>query len=738
MRRLSSSWLFGGSAYPSCLKLHLAAGGFFSLIAFITVYPLVFNNGHRAAGYDWFFPHWAFWWVRHALSSPELQVYESSFVMFPHTSNYAYNALALFWFPLWSLLEPITGTLTAITLIITLACMLNGYVFFVFLRSEAIAPGPALIGGMTLQIFPIVRYFYYNSHINLMNWFLISILLILWKWVVYAAETRRLSRTLIPVAIMGTGLWVTVLSDLQFAIFAGFIMGPYGIWTISTRPAHRTRLIGLACLAILLTTVLLTVVGPIGHLHSEQGTFVPGSVDERPTIDFPDDFLKMADTWWDWSTPSLGAFVPLSTLGTILFAIMWKKSIDRKIWLWMAILLPPLIFSIGPSFTLGEYSIQMPYRLLYSATSGNFRMPWRLAPSFVLGAMVCIGYLWTSYTPVTRGKRAFLFGGIMFLLAIDLNLFVGGPTQPVLPRYTAYDKMRSDPYDYVVLEVPTGAGSGEVLLGDADAIAFQYYGITHEKRMVNGFVSRAPIENFWYLHFDDPMMAWLGQRRLLEPEIVEAQLRDRIFGWPIGYLVVHQDYIEANGVQPVEVIGYLNSLNNLLCAPDVEGNAVFYRTVWHPTGCAPRLPTHIAADATYTIDIGSTGDERYIGWGWHWQEVVAGLTLRWTGDQPQTEIYTDLPPGDYQMTISMQAYLQPRQVQIFLNGQLLPESVIVQPDGLVSYAFHLPAALVGRGEHLTISLEYDGWLIPSDVGQSSDQRKLAVAIDWIQFRLNSP
>ena len=75
---------------------------------------------------------------------------------------------------------------------------------------------------------------------------------------------------------------------------------------------------------------------------------------------------------------------------------------------------------------------------------------------------------------------------------------MGGPVRPVLPDYDTYEQIgqeRGDPYDdYVVLEVPTGAGTGEVLLGDAGAVTFQYYGTVHGKRMVNGFISRAPLE----------------------------------------------------------------------------------------------------------------------------------------------------------------------------------------------------------------------------------------------------
>jgi hypothetical protein len=55
--------------------------------------------------------------------------------------------------------------------------------------------------------------------------------------------------------------------------------------------------------------------------------------------------------------------------------------------------------------------------------------------------------------------------------------------------------MGCEPYDYVVVEVPSGGGSGEVLVGDPFAAAFQIYGVVHGKRMVNGFVARAPLEH---------------------------------------------------------------------------------------------------------------------------------------------------------------------------------------------------------------------------------------------------
>jgi hypothetical protein len=716
--------------------LHGAALLFFALLAFICLYPLIFHRSTHGAGYDYFFPHWSFWWIRHALTTEGLRVYESNFVMFPFTSNYAFDALTVFWFPVWAVLEPLVGTLTAMTTIITLACTLNGYLLFVLLLDEDVSPGLALIGGAALQIFPVTRYFYYNTHINLMDWFWLPVSLLMWKRIAAAAEAGRSRRVLGLALVQGLVWWAIVLTDLQVPIFVAFVLGPYGLLTLH-HSRKRRLLVVAGLLAATLTLALLWFAGPLSDIVSFHDQLIPSPVTERPVIDFPSGFISMSKTWWEWSSPSLGAFVTTVTLVSIVLAARKPPHLKRDRWFWLLVALPPLVIAIGPTLRIGDTEIALPpFRLMYEVTNGNYRMPWRLAPAFVIAALIFAGKAWSPLIPRTADRRVFLLAGVFFLLALDLRLYEGGPVRPVLPAYDTYEVMgeeRGRPYDdYVVLEVPTGAGTGEVLLGDADAIPFQYYGITHGKRMVNGFISRAPLEHFWYLHVDDPLLSWLGQRRKLEAERVTEQLRERIFEWPIGYIVVHQDYIRRNGAQPLEITGFFNALDDLLCPPVVEGDAVFYRTTWHPDGCAPRTPSE-SEPGLYRVDIGSAGDESFLGWGWHWQEDVAGLTLRWAGDQPQAKIYVDLPPGDYRITVSMQAFWEPRRVWLLVNDTPLSGEVTVSDSSLQAYTFDLPADLLGDGQHAVVTVAYDSWLVPADLGQGADQRRLAVAADWIQF-----
>ncbi len=491
------------------------------------LYPLIFNNGVKVAGFDFFNYTWNFWWVRHALTTPGLNVYESNFALFPFMANYGYHALTLFWYPLWALVEPFVGTLTAVNLIIVVACTLNGYLLFVLLRRERVAPGLALLGGAMLQSAPILRYFYYNTHLNLMDWFWLPLQLLLWQQIVRAVAAEQLRRALIWAVVQGVALWGLTLSDLQFPIFTAFLLVPYGL-VMLWKSRARLRLVAAGIAVVTVTLLLLWFAGPLPYILHFKGTLVPGTVEDRPGIPIPSGFLTMSQTWWDWSTPSLGALITIVVIGTLIVALLRRRRREqvrireRWLWFWFWLMLPPLIFALGPTLTIAGTEIPLPYRLLHELTNGMFRMPWRLAPIFIIAALIFAGKTWTPIFRRLGTIRIVVIGAALLLLALDVRLFGGGPLDPAPTDYAYYHTIGAetgDPYDSeVVLEVPTAAATGEIILGDQRAVQLQYYGIIHHKRMVNGFISRTPLEDFWYMRTDDPMLSWLGQRRYLEPD----------------------------------------------------------------------------------------------------------------------------------------------------------------------------------------------------------------------------
>jgi hypothetical protein len=305
-----------------------------------------------------------------------------------------------------------------------------------------------------------------------------------------------------------------------------------------------------------------------------------------------------------------------------------------------------------------------------------------------------------------------------------------------LPIYDFYRQMGQDETPYLVVEVPTGAGSGVHLVGQAEVQQYQYYGIIHGKKMINSHISRIQTAHWWWLRTDDPLLSWLGQRRYLEAEVVEAQLSHIIPGYPLGYIVVHQDAVKGDDPSTnEEIIGYLNSLPQFFCPPVVEGPAVAFRSTWHPDGCITTRTPPQAHPNEYWIDIGAPGDEAFLGEGWHYREQIAGLSLRWSGRTEQTILYLTLPADDYRLSLTLQAYHEPRQVTLLANDSPLGEPTTIGTEGLQEVSLDLPARAFTDGKNLTLTLRYDGRVQPSAVVGGGDERPLALLVDWIRLEV---
>lgn len=727
-------------------RLHLLAVVFYGLLALLVLHGLLFRSGTHIAGFDYFNYNWNFWWMRFALSNG-LNIYENSYVMAPHVVNFGYHALSGVWFPVWALFEPLVGTLNAMNIIIFVGCFLNGYVLFVFLRREKVSAGLALLGGAMLQISPVTRYFYYNTHINLMDWFWLPLHLLLWGQIVRSVQAGRLRSALGWAVAMGIGIWGLGHTDLQFPIFTAFVLVPYGLWTVWQA---RNRLIPIAAMGLVVVVIgggLLWFAGPLPYMLKFSGELAPGTADDRPGIPLRG-YLAVDPVWWHWNTPTLGGNVLIAVAVALVLGWVFRQRLRRDRWFWFVVMLPPMILAMGPSLVIGETIIPLPFRLMHSLTNGMFRMPWRLAPIYVVAGVI---FAAKTLTPILKNKpyQTGALAAVFLLIAADVRVYQTPPAvdafnpaqltqlEPPLPHYDFYDLIgqeRGEGYDDLVLmEVPTGAATGEVILGDPRATQMQFYGMQHQKRTLNGFISRAPIDYFWPMNTDDPLLSWLGQRRFIDENLVDPELIQMIQAWPLGYIVVHQDLIGRNTVTPQEIIGWLNSRFESVCPVWIERDAVVYRTSAHPDGCPPRTPAAIENDI-YQIDLGAEGDERFIGWGWHWQEPVGPINWRWAGEYPQAKLYVDLPIGGYEISLTAQAFWEARELTVLVNDVVLGEAVQVQTDSLQTFTFTLPPDVVGDGEHLTITLAYDGVIVPAEVGQSADPRKLSIAVDTVTFR----
>ena len=707
---------------------------FYALLACLALYPLVFHATTHVGGSwttDYYHFHWDYWWIRHALTTPGLNVYETNFVLFPFTTNLAFETLTPFWFPLWALMEPLVGTLVAMDVIMVVAMALGGFCFYLLLRHERVHIGLALTFGALLEVSSGMMLAAMLETINYLTLFWLPLNLLLWQRLVKS----RGQAALVWTVVMGLAFYGTMMTDFQLMLFLAFLLIPLGVLTLVQQRNWTARLhvIGRGTVALAMMTALLWFAGPLPYILTYNfGALAPMPIENAGGI-------PLLGYLWRFGTydrtVTLGSLViPL----LVIALIVGRRVRERRRLFWLALAIAPLLLSMGPSITVDGAQLSMPYVLLHRLFGGLFRSPARFDSVIMIAGLLFIG---TTLTPLIqrRGRDFWRYGVViagMIFVALDARLFTPMPIQPVSQPYDYYQTIgneQGDPYDKeVILEVPNAGGSGEAWVGDFRPMEAEFYGMTHGKRMLNGAVARAPLSSFWYWLYDDPMLAWLGGRRYLEADKVEAQLRERIFDWPIGYVVVHQDWIGRTSSTNQEVIGYLNSLADLLCPVAIQQDAVFYRTAWHPDGCPPRTPPETSPDI-YTIDIGAPGDEAYIGWGWHYQEQVSGLTLRWTGEYPQTQVYVDLPPDAYTITVSAQAFYEPRQLRLLVNDVPLGDPVGVSVDALHEYEFTIPADVLGNGKHVKLTLDYDAVIAPVDIGQGADTRKLAIAVDWIRF-----
>lgn len=730
--------------FKRSVQLHLLALSFYLLTACLGLYRLLFNSGYlpgiRVDGYwvtDYFHFHWSYWWIGKALSTPGLSVYETNYVMFPWQSNLAFHTMAPIFYPIWAITEPIWGTITAVNIIMIIGLTLTGYTFFALARLFKVKPAYALIGGLALQFTPASWNAVFMSTLHYISIFWLPIHLICW----HQATDHRLSNTkrLMWAILLGVAFWGTVMTDPQTLIYTATLMLPYGIYRLATAQTWRHRLdqvsYGLVAIGVLLA--IGWFIAPFQPmLDFERDAIEPGDYAGAFDIDFPDGFFtRIPEYWLTITNLSLGSFVLPATMITTAIGLwlLFRSRQHKQYWLWLLICLPPLLLSAGGTIEIFGSEIPMPYRVVHDLFGGMFRQPARFANAFIIAGMLFCGLVWGSLT----GKRTQLWLSIPLVVIVmaDVRLYESIPIHLPPTPYTFYETIgeeTGDPYDdYVVVEVPTAGASGEWGVGAPVALATQFYGVTHHKRMINGLIARVPNWHWLYLETSDPMLSWLGQRRLLEPDVVEAQLRERIYDWPIGYIVIHQDFVGLHTPTNQEIIGYFNQLDDLLCPFTVEGDAVVFRTRWHPDGCPSRTPPEIE-DGVYHIDIGADGDEKFIGWGFHWQEPLFNTMMRWTGQYPQTDLYVDLPQASYAMSFEAQAFVEERVVDIVVNGELV-DTVQVSPAGLGIYRVEIPAAAIGSGHHIQIRLAYDDVIIPNEAGINPDPRPLALMLQWVQF-----
>jgi hypothetical protein len=355
---------------------------------------------------------------------------------------------------------------------------------------------------------------------------------------------------------------------------------------------------------------------------------------------------------------------------------------------------------------------------------GHFRAPERFVTPFVVAALIFIALSWKPYVSRWNHRARLTLVALMLIVFVgDLRLHRPIEARPPIGGYAFFERIASEPQDFVLFEVPVAMSSGWTQVGANPES--QYFMLRHGKRIVNGHASRLPDFDHYY-YANEIVLGWLAGAQDFRQGTQET-LQGYVEEWPIGYMIVYQQMMDEEGERTQQTIGLLNGMD-FLCPVTVERDAIFYRTSIHPAICPPRRPPP-TDEGVWDIDFGSRGDEIFIGVGFHRKEIVGGPSARWTGALGYTsaEVIIDLPPNQsYTMTLSATAFQQEQAITIFVDD-LETGAITIQPEGYHDYTLEI---LASDTQKRRIRFAFDEAISAQDSG---DPRRLAFALDWLRL-----
>ncbi len=689
---------------------------------------------------------WGFWWIGYALQQGQSPLW-SNYVLYPHVSNMALHTLAANWYPIFAVLEPLIGRVATLNVMVVLCFLFSGMAMFGWLRRLLGASGPAtvvaFIGGLAFAFSPYLLVHSSWAQLNLTPIWWFPLILLLWDELAFP---RRLPRWASAV-LLGLACWGLWLTDLEYVVWAPIGVGGYVLWTLwATRRNGRWLPIvgwGVVAAAIMLGLAWFYPLAALLQVNLDPNEYPPAGLGTIRTFSVPLSALF-----------GLAPNVPTRTLGHVLVWLVWMVVAlwvigrltrrpallgntstsatlgDDSIrgrpypgrWLWLLLVLPPLIMALGPDTTIAGIDVPLPYLVLHTLLKGQHRVPSRFTGATFAMLITFLAVAWTPLLARLAARRrivsGFAAGAISIALLADAGAFAPFPVR-FMPDWDIYHQIAQDKRDFVIMDVPVGTQYGWTGIGKG--YFFMYYGPVHQHRMINGWISRIPWSAFLFYR-DSPLFSWLAdasapdeQGRAAAGEQLEKYLRE----WPIGYVILHRDWVPTEHQD--DWIGWLNTRPGLCpAAISQDTNLIWWRS--RSLGCDP-------APITDRIALGTPADWTVIGNGWYQQEIIGGPAGRWAGQTASLRV-TLQPDTAYELTFTALPFGENRTLKLG-GAKWSSEEIRLTPGDWHTYKVTIPAgALAGS----LLYLQHNGAASPAQLGLSTDNRSLAVAYGSFTFR----
>jgi len=490
---------------------------------------------------------WNLWWFRHAVVDLHQSPFDCRHVFYPYGANLWFHSLS----PVRGVIG--LGMLSVLSLpatqntILLLDLVAAGVCAYLLARQLGLGHGGAFLAGAIYAFSPGSFGHLYAGNFEQLSTFWLPAALLLFLRILENLRTRWLDGVALGLVLGGSAY-----ACHYYAIFAGELLAVAAVleWR---RVASRTALQGLAVAAAIclvlwspLLRAFLNTHGPRPDISStvefdlysgDLASFFVPSFMNRLTASALRGIHEHLNPSPNHLPQETTLFLGFAALGLAIWGVIRNRREHRPIKLPLAIVFVFGLLSLGAHLKVWGFNtgIPLPVALFSELPLLRFaRAPGRHILLVMLGLGILAGWGWQATTRNWLRVVAPILVALEYA-AIPMPLF-----SAEVPE--VYRRLRDEPGNFAVLEIPLGLRDGTVLLGEPDA-AQLFAQTVHGHPIVAGVIGRVPSIR-WKMILQAPVIGTLltpgsAESRDLYLEY-DKQAGPAFFSqWEIRAIVIH-------------------------------------------------------------------------------------------------------------------------------------------------------------------------------------------------------
>jgi len=697
----------------------------YTILSILFTYPVAFSINKIPGGGDVWWFLWDFWSFKKAvlnLSNP----YDTMGIFYPTGVSLAFSEVSPFNAIISIPLQHLFGLIATYNLIWILTFILSGFGAFLLVKYLTDNTKAAFLSGIIFMFCPY-HFAHACGHMNLTatEWIPFYVLF-------FIKMTKGNKKTNAIYAAFFLVLTAMTSNYYLVYMFSFTLLYIIYYWLVDTSLINRNFIkkflimaisfvIGFSpFLYIMLKEMLLSKSN-----YMYQGGFEEFSADLMafftPTIFHPifKDLFSPINSHFTGNGAEFTVFAGYTVLFLSAIAILKIKTKEIKFWALSAITffilcLGPILHVVGvTNFSLGGhfFKIPLPYVILmHIPVFSMARVPSRWDVLVMLSLAILSGYglnyifsIIKNKSPTKSGKESIIF---IILFCLILFEFLAVPFPMSSAEVPAiYKQLAIETDDYAILEIPGSAAAN-----------YMYFQTIHEKKLVNGYVSRTPDYALKFMSIplisdlispsNTPIMGDIIRQKIKKQN--QTELLSLLCNYNIRYIIIHKGYLsdkefsfasnlirDALGIEPV--------------AYDNEGLWVYHI----PTSL--NSSQFIFQNSSQFISLGS---------GFYGLENWSGTPSRWMQTNATLLVNS---PEDRTVTLSLTALSFYRNRTLEVSTGNLPATQVAVPTGFINVG--VPIHLI-KGANIVQFHVPEGCDRPSDKPElnNHDSRCLSVSV----------